>query len=213
MVDGWLKDGAVREWPGPVGTLDAATGGFAPAAAGSKRYVVAGGMARLAEHMASPVRRRSVGLQGAAGCKAVRAAGRGVAPAPPAPLSLVLVPGCLSNVQPSLPTPCPQHQGGAADARMELRRPLWVSRMSATPKGWQLTGAGASQGFFDAVVIAHNGGGGERVGGGHRPQWWGRGEGGGRSSPTMVGAGRGWGQGRGVDWGARAEHAPHAGAP
>lgn len=40
---------------------------------------------------------------------------------------------------------------------MEVRRPLWVSRMSATPKGWQLTGNNKSQGFFDAVVIAHNG--------------------------------------------------------
>jgi hypothetical protein len=40
---------------------------------------------------------------------------------------------------------------------MDVRRPMWVARVAATPKGWQLTGNNKSQGHFDAVVIAHNG--------------------------------------------------------
>eukprot|EP00882_Tetradesmus_deserticola_P030168 GHRQ01033852.1.p1 GENE.GHRQ01033852.1~~GHRQ01033852.1.p1 ORF type:complete len:211 (+),score=47.25 GHRQ01033852.1:240-872(+) len=38
-------------------------------------------------------------------------------------------------------------------------RPMWVSRMAASPSsnGWQLTGNRKGQGTFGAVVIAHNG--------------------------------------------------------
>lgn len=61
MVDGWAAAGTVREWTGPVGTLDARTGAFEAAAGGgsdgsARRYVAAGGMAQLAEHLAEPVR-------------------------------------------------------------------------------------------------------------------------------------------------------------
>lgn len=61
LVDEWASAGAVREWTGPVGTLDAASGKFeAAASAGGggsegKRYVAAKGMAQLAEHLTSPV--------------------------------------------------------------------------------------------------------------------------------------------------------------
>ncbi|KIY93368.1 hypothetical protein MNEG_14594 [Monoraphidium neglectum] len=52
--------------------------------------------------------------------------------------------------------PC-RSQGGRAALLMDVRRPMWVARVAATPKGWQLTGNNKSQGHFDAVVIAHNG--------------------------------------------------------
>lgn len=56
LVDEWLAAGAVREWRGPVGTLRAGDGSFEPLPAGGPpRYVAVGGMARLAEHLASPV--------------------------------------------------------------------------------------------------------------------------------------------------------------
>lgn len=48
-------------------------------------------------------------------------------------------------------------QGGRAERLMDVRRPMWVARASAAAQGWQLTGNNKSQGFYDAVVIAHNG--------------------------------------------------------
>jgi hypothetical protein len=158
LVDAWLQSGAVREWAGPVGRLDAATHQFQPAADGSSdkdggssgskapRYVAAEGMAALAEHLASPVgplcwRDLSWLSESAAGFRT----------------------WLLTN-QPANPPNQPIHpdrptdQGGSADPLMEVRRPMWVSRLTAVPgKGWQLTAANRSQGFFDAVVIAHNG--------------------------------------------------------
>lgn len=50
-------------------------------------------------------------------------------------------------------------QGGKAGGLMEVRRPMWVSKMTAVVDkgGWQLIGNNRNQGVFDAVVIAHNG--------------------------------------------------------
>jgi predicted NAD/FAD-dependent oxidoreductase len=39
----------------------------------------------------------------------------------------------------------------------EIRRPLWVGEAIHNDAGWQLLGRGRSQGYFDAVVISHNG--------------------------------------------------------
>ncbi|KAI8462978.1 MAG: hypothetical protein J3K34DRAFT_527354 [Monoraphidium minutum] len=58
LVDKWLAAGVVREWAGPVGTWRAGAAGaagFEPLPEGGpRRYVAAGGMAALAEHLASP---------------------------------------------------------------------------------------------------------------------------------------------------------------
>jgi predicted NAD/FAD-dependent oxidoreductase len=40
---------------------------------------------------------------------------------------------------------------------IEVRRPVWISRISARGNSWQLSENGQSEGTFDAVVIAHNG--------------------------------------------------------
>ena len=57
---------------------------------------------------------------------------------------------------------CPPTPAGL----VEVRRPQWVSEARHTEDGWQLVGRGRQQGFFDAVVIAHNGAGALSVGGG-----------------------------------------------
>lgn len=54
LVQEWLAAGAVKEWAGPVGRLDASRGGgaFAPLPAGSPaRYVATRGMRQLAVHL------------------------------------------------------------------------------------------------------------------------------------------------------------------
>lgn len=83
-------------------------------------------------------------------------ASRGVlTPLPPSPPRYIASNGMRSLAQ---------HMGESAvlkfgPERMQLRRPLWVSRMAADDAagGWKLTGENANQGVFDAVVIAHNG--------------------------------------------------------
>ncbi|KIY94403.1 hypothetical protein MNEG_13559 [Monoraphidium neglectum] len=54
MVDEWVAAGAVREWRGPVGTLQDGCFEALPAD-GPTRYIATGGMASLAKHLASPV--------------------------------------------------------------------------------------------------------------------------------------------------------------
>lgn len=50
--------------------------------------------------------------------------------------------------------------GKGMDGLVEVRRPQWVSSAVYTregAEGWKLEGRGREQGFFDAIVIAHNG--------------------------------------------------------
>lgn len=58
----WLAEGAVREWQGPVGTLQRG-GAFSPLPPGSPaRYVATGGMRMLAQHVAQRLVQQHPGL-------------------------------------------------------------------------------------------------------------------------------------------------------
>ncbi|KAG2483517.1 hypothetical protein HYH03_017624 [Edaphochlamys debaryana] len=52
VVDDWLAAGLVKEWAGPVGSLDAGSGAFRPLPPSPPRYVAVGGMRELAEAQA-----------------------------------------------------------------------------------------------------------------------------------------------------------------
>jgi predicted NAD/FAD-dependent oxidoreductase len=95
LVDRWIKEGAVKEWTGVVGTLR--NGGQFEELIDGPRYVGVHGMRPLADHMVSQGR------------------------------------------------------------LIEVRRPIWISHISARGNSWQLSENGQSEGTFDAVVIAHNG--------------------------------------------------------
>ncbi|KAG6550079.1 hypothetical protein Mapa_008035 [Marchantia paleacea] len=95
LVNRWISEGAVKEWKGSIGNLQA--GGEYTELPAATRYVGTNGMRYLADHMVSQA------------------------------------------------------------SRIEVRRPCWISRMTAQHGRWTLSDNNKPQGEFDAVVIAHNG--------------------------------------------------------